>query len=499
MEELVQLSEAAGLDIVSQVRVRLAKDVETREECLVEEVETIKNALWKQIRHREFESGEILIVFDEELSPKQHANLEKLCQLVRKSQPATKKQAAMARQARAFELDYDKYAEKQELRRRRRQGGDNDGRQSLDEVIIRVADRTAIVLDLFVRQATSAEGRLQAALATTLYQMPRLSLLRGGPSLQPMGSGLSQLGSTKVERRATMERDKKSLQARAARLRDKINALRKHRERTRDRRQKSGTPTIALVGYFNSGKSSLFRALCTEDQSHSVIVDDRPFATLDPRTRRIQIGTPDAATTALLVDTVGFVAKLPTQVSAAFRATLEEVRAADILVHVLDASVSPQVARRRASIVEKELSSLLGDFPLPRIIFYNKLDAMPSAAADSLRRKAISRSTKNRKKFPDIVLGSCHTGEGIQELRNALAFTLYADLASIVLSIPHVCAYECASQVAELRVRGLITAETVDANATYIEAKSPFDLAAKLRPYSVSSSSITNLHGTDIA
>ena len=468
--ELSELSSAAGLRVVEKVVATPARGDEGERRYL-------DLAAVDELREVAKEYDDIVFVFDDELSPTQQAALERAFQ--DDEVKPTKKQRAMERQRREMDPGYDKFAEK-----KRRKG---------PERTVRVADRTAIVLELFAKRAKTKEGRLQTALATTLYRMPRASMARGL-------SSSDQLGSTVTERKLTADTDRKTLRKRAALLREKIQNLRRHRARTRQRRS---VPVVALVGYTNAGKSSLFNALIgggssssdddDDDEDQNLVIDDQPFATLDPLTRRLALGE----MTALLTDTVGFVSKLPTEVTAAFRATLEEVKAADVLVHVLDASATPDLLKKRALVVDRALDDIFAyddddpasetKNPPPRIFFYNKLDAVDPGHADKLRHQAakLEEATSSSRRRRRLVLGSCETMEGLPELRAALADTLTECLVPVDMAIPHVNASDAASLLTDLRTRGRLISQVSDFHAIHISARAPFDLAARCQPFLV--------------
>ncbi len=224
--------------------------------------------------------------------------------------------------------------------------------RNLEEALqVKIIDRTALILDIFARRARTREGQLQVELAQHQYLFPRLAgqwshLERLGGGIGTRGPGESQL-----------ETDKRLIRNRIHRLEQQIEQVRKHRMLYRQKRRKGGIPVVALVGYTNAGKSTLLNALSRAD----VFVEDRLFATLDPTTRRIVL--PDKST-ALMTDTVGFIRKLPPTLVAAFRATLEELDEASLLVHVVDAT-SPYAAEQ-CRIVEDILADL-GVAEKPRI------------------------------------------------------------------------------------------------------------------------------------
>lgn len=405
----------------------------------------------------------VTCVFDEELSPEQQRTLERDLNLPKKHR-MTKKQRAMERQALERSLDYDKFGEK---RRRRRAS------QELSRRVV-VRDRTSVVLELFRQRARSREARLQVALAVTLYRTPRL----GSGETARIGREADQLGSTREERRLTMEREQRSMVARAAKLRAKLEGIRDHRARTRQRRRRNGLPTIALVGYANAGKSSLLAAL----SGANAFIDDAPFATVDPLARRVDLSTDNCSGPVVLVtDTVGFVSKLPALLTAAFRATLEEVRAADVVVHVVDASATARLLKDRARIVDHELNAIGVSKYLPRLTFFNKVDAVrpnvTTAAAASISSK-----------FNKLIAGSAKLNLGLDDLKRAIATALLESQrrAHIALKIPW-DEPDSGALLADLNDKATITYQAYSPTHTTIHAFAPMDLAAKLAKYNAGS------------
>ncbi len=227
---------------------------------------------------------------------------------------------------------------------------------------VKIIDRVALILDIFARRARTREGQLQVELAQHQYLYPRLAgqwshLERLGGGIGTRGPGESQL-----------ETDRRLIRQRIHRLELQIEQVRKHRLLYRQRRKKSGIPVVAIVGYTNAGKSTLLNALSRA----SVFVEDKPFATLDPTTRRLTL--PDK-TRVLLTDTVGFIRKLPPTIVRAFRATLEELDEAAVLLHVVDLS-SPDAAGQNQAV--EEVLAGLNLMDKPRIIALNKIDLLLS-------------------------------------------------------------------------------------------------------------------------
>ena len=226
------------------------------------------------------------------------------------------------------------------------------------ELDVKVLDRSALILDIFADRARTKEGVLQVELAQHEYLLPRLTgqwshLERLGGGIGTRGPGESQL-----------ETDRRLVRDRISRLKRELEAVRAHRSRHRSRRQAARAPLVSLVGYTNAGKSTLFNALVRA----GVAAESRPFSTLDPVTRRMAL--PDGAL-ALLTDTVGFIHKLPHTLVAAFRATLEELAEADLLLHVVD--ISHRNAAEHVEVVEDTLAEL-GLEDKPRLLALNKMD-----------------------------------------------------------------------------------------------------------------------------
>lgn len=264
-----------------------------------------------------------------------------------------------------------------------------------DYLKVKVIDRTALILDIFASRAHTREGQLQVELAQHQYLLPRLAgqwshLERLGGGIGTRGPGESQL-----------ETDRRLIRTRIHRLQKQIESVRKHRMLYRKRRKQSHIPVVALVGYTNAGKSTLLNALSKAD----VTMADKPFSTLDPVTRRVVL--PDGKQF-LLTDTVGFINKLPTSIVAAFRATLEELTEADLLLHVVD--ITHSHAAEQFDTVEDVLNELkVAD--KPRIVALNKIDLSVERTEDlsdlSIAGKVPSES---------MVLVSAYKGWGLDKL-----------------------------------------------------------------------------------
>jgi GTP-binding protein HflX len=288
----------------------------------------------------------------------------------------------------------------------------------------RVVDRTQLILDIFAQHARSAEGKLQVELAQLEYNLPRM---RGmWQHLERLGGGLGTRGPGESQ----LETDRRLARRRVSLLKDRLEVLGKQRETRRKQRRRSQTPTIALAGYTNVGKSTLLNALTGADAS----VDNRLFETLDPTTR----GFEHAGRRYLVTDTVGFIRRLPHQLVEGFAATLEETLVADLVLHVADASVPEDRLEEQLAAVNAVLDEI-GATELPVELVLNKIDGV-----DSLRRRRLAN------RFPEALQVSARTGEGLEALRERIA-QRFADRYELVeLLVP----YEDGGKLAELYALG---------------------------------------------
>lgn len=286
---------------------------------------------------------------------------------------------------------------------------------------IQVTDRTALILDIFAQHANTREGHLQVELAQYEYRLPRLTrawthLARqsGGASGRTGGVGgvgLRGPGETQLEV------DRREIRKRITTLKEELEKVRAHRMRYRSQRKRTRIPAIALVGYTNAGKSTLLNRL----SKANVYVADQLFATLDPTTRRVEL---PGGHEILFTDTVGFIQKLPTQLVAAFRATLEEIAEADLLVHVID--ITHPNARAQSQAVQETLQEI-GAGEIPVLLALNKVDALTSP--DEIQAALLA--------YEDSVAVSAKTGQGISDLVFELEKLLFETYLPIKVRLPY--------------------------------------------------------------
>ncbi len=328
---------------------------------------------------------------------------------------------------------------------------------------IKVIDRTGLILDIFALHARTREGALQVELAQYEYRLPRLTqtwtqqaLTRqagGRAGGNTGGVGLRGPGETKLEM------DRFVIRQRIAQIKRELENVRAQRARYRTQRRRSGLPTVALVGYTNAGKSTLLNALSGAE----VYIADQLFATLDPTTRRVTL---PGGTVILLTDTVGFIQKLPTGLIAAFRATLEEVSEADLLLHVIDASHPQALEQARAVYATlKEIQAAA----IPMINVLNKIDRLPDPDAADVALHGL----------PDSVAISALTGKGLDKLRTHIEIVLEAEMKRLDVLIP----FNRGDLVGLFHERGLIDKEEYRATGTRIIGRLPESLALQFHDF----------------
>jgi GTP-binding protein HflX len=308
----------------------------------------------------------------------------------------------------------------------------------------RVIDRSELILDIFARRARTREGQLQVELAQLQYLLPRLT--GAGATLSRLGGGIGTRGPGETK----LETDRRRIRQRVAALKREIAEVRRRRGYVRTRRRRADVPVVALVGYTNAGKTTLFNTLTGAD----AVASDALFVTLDPLMRRMRM--PDARQI-VVVDTVGFIDRLPHLLVAAFHATLEEVGAADLLVHVVDATAPDR--DRRMEAVRTVLADVGAD-RLPVVTVLNKIDLMPKADA-----KALAEAS------PDAIVMSALKG-GSKPLLEAVAAGLSMDAERVCLELDDRADRDRAL-VAELYRHARVVSHIKSADRVSIEADVP--------------------------
>jgi GTP-binding protein HflX len=407
LRELALLADTAGLAVVGQASQRLRKPNPKT---------YIGTGKVREIRILAEEAVADVILFDDELLPRHQRELEKI-------------------------FDH----------------GNQPGEG------IRVVDRTALILDIFAQHAHTREGSLQVELAQYEYRLPRLTrawthLARqagggGGRAGRSGGVGLRGPGETQLEV------DRREIGRRIAHLRKELKKVRAHRSRYRTRRRRAEFPTVALVGYTNSGKSTLLNRISGSD----VLVADRLFATLDPTTRRVAL---PGGQSVLVTDTVGFIQKLPTMLVAAFRATLEEISEANLLLHVVD--ITHPNALQQAEAVHTTLKEIDGT-GIPMVTALNKIDLLddPGQAHDL------------ENEFDCAVSVSAKKGEGIAELMSTVEQELYESMEKIRVFLP----YSAGALESLIHSQGNVELAEHQRDGVLIDGRVPKHLVAKFRDY----------------
>ena len=405
LEELARLAETVDVEVVGSVTQKLSHPLAGT---------YVGTGKLEEIKERRDELGYDLVLVDDDLSPGQQRNLEK----------------------------------------------------ALD---VKIIDRTALILDVFARRASTHEGRLQVELAQLQYRLPRLTGLWTHLSRQARGGvGLRGPGETQLES------DRRELGKRITFIKRELGEVHTHRQLYRDRRRDTPVPVVALVGYTNAGKSTLLNALT----GAAVLAEDKLFATLDPTTRRTQL---PSGREVLVTDTVGFINNLPTLLIAAFRATLEEINEASVLLHVVD--VTHPNAAEQAETVRQVLEELGAD-DKPVVVALNKIDALPpgngeinpTVASDAALARAADLGLG-----ADAVPISAHHGWGFDALlaRVETAMETDADFVPVSLAVP----FSRTDLVDRFHRLGRVEETRFDENGTTILGRLPAALLGRFAPY----------------
>ena len=324
-------------------------------------------------------------------------------------------------------------------------------------------DRTALILDIFAQHAKTREGKLQVDLALHEYRKPRLTKMWTHLERQSGAGGVGLRGPGESQ----LEIDKRLIRDRIIVLKRKIDSVQKQRDIHRKGRSNLGLPVLALVGYTNAGKSTLLNYLTRS----GVLAENILFATLDPTTRKVKLPGLKTHPEVLLTDTVGFIQKLPTQLVAAFRATLEEVKEADVLVHVIDSS-NP-VWQKQEMAVNSVLSDIgAGDKPMVRVL--NKIDKLDDDIAEDLQYEAAMMDDYS-------VAISSTTGEGMTDLVSTIEDAMMGLLVPIEVILP----YTHGKEVNMVQEVGHVEEIEYRDDGTYLLARVPEAVANRLKPFSL--------------
>jgi GTP-binding protein HflX len=395
LDELAELVDSAGADVVAEV-------VQRREDP--DPATFVGKGKAAELRQVSEEVDSDTVVFDDELTPAQSRNLEKIL-----------------------------------------------GRTAID--------RTAVILDIFAQNASTQEGKAQVELAQLRYRLPRL---RGrGVALSQQAGRIGTRGPGETQ----LEVDRRRLVRRMTKLEAELRQLRATRRTQRKARTRSRNRTVSLVGYTNAGKSTLLNRLT----GAGVLVEDRLFATLDPRVRRVELPGGEAV---LLSDTVGFVRKLPTTLVEAFQSTLEVVAESDLLVHVVDASAPDPDGQMQAV---RDVLAEIGAGEVPELVAFNKVDRIDDGVAPAVPLDVLQA------RHPGSVGLSALTGEGIDRFLTALADRLRALESVVELRVP----YDRGDVLAALHREGEVLVEAHEDEATRVRARLDPAAAARFRDFAV--------------
>jgi GTPase len=429
MTEMAELIRTAGMEIVGEITQRL-NEVNPKTYIGSGKVTEAMDLLKQQ--------GSCTVVFDAELTPRQQKHLENIFN-------------------------------KKLLQ--------NDFLGTGEEAEIKVIDRTALILDIFAQHAKTREGKLQVDLALHEYRKPRLTKMWTHLERQSGAGGVGLRGPGESQ----LEIDKRLLRDRITVLQQKIDDVQKHRSMHRRGRERLGLPLLSLVGYTNAGKSSLLNYLTKA----GVMAESILFATLDPTTRKVQLPGYKTHPQVLMTDTVGFIQKLPTQLVAAFRATLEEVQDADVLIHVIDVS-NPTWRKQERAVLAVLQDIGAADKPIVRVL--NKMDLLDPIEQEQLQyetsimnsgRNSNSNNSYDSNQFTVAV--SALTGFGLQDFVAVVEEALTCMLVPIVLEIP----YELGQELSAIHEQGHVQVIDYRSKGTYVEALVPRAIATRLDKYSV--------------
>lgn len=319
----------------------------------------------------------------------------------------------------------------------------------------KVLDRTSLILDIFAQRARTREGKLQVELAQLQHLLPRLTRYWSHLSRQKGGIGMRGEGETQLET------DRRRVQERIDKIEEELETVRRQRSTQRYGRQRNLWPLASIVGYTNAGKSTLLNQLT----GASVLAENKLFATLDPTTRRLRLPTNQNV---LLSDTVGFIRKLPHRLVEAFKATLEEVVQADLLLHVVDVS-HPQ-AEEQINAVNAVLNEIGADGK-PTLMVFNKIDQLPSS---EICQRFLER-------YANSVAISAISGRGIPDLLKALGSALRPTREFVELSVPH----EHSDVIARVHEVGQVIERKYQGKTARLKARIPPHLHAEFAPYLV--------------
>lgn len=404
LEELALLAETAGLDVRGTISQRLDHP---------NPATFVGSGKLEELKALVTDLGANVVIFDDELAPNQQREIEKV-------------------------LGQD----------------------------VKVIDRTALILDIFARHASTKEGAVQVELAQYEYRLPRLTRAWTHLARQVGGSAGGSVGGVGLRGpgETQLEVDRREIGRRIAHLKRDLEEIRTHREQYRQRRRLSPTPVIAVVGYTNAGKSTLLNAI----SSAHVVAENQLFATLDPTTRRVEL---PSGRLALFTDTVGFIQKLPTTLVAAFRATLEEINEADLLLHVVDAA-HPNADEQVAAV--EEVLEELGAGDKPVVTALNKIDLL-----DMSDPEVQTWLNTAQAEYTDTVLISALHGQGVPELLAVVDDRLRQEMVPVRMLIP----YNHGELVSLFHEHGHVEHEEYTGEGTILSGRLPAALAGRLAEY----------------